>query len=102
MMTRGFEMGIFGKGTFNSDRIKKFQDKWTKMSDAEKLEFMNKKIEQISKDPFSVEAIDERREQWLRLTPAEKEDLIKERKEAMEHHAEAHHLKGRFRGGFGI
>jgi len=84
MTTKGFGMGFFGRHPFTKEAAKKFQEEWSKMTDSEKLDFMNKKVEHIGKDHFSVEAIDARCEEWMKKTPEEKEAFVKERKEAWE------------------
>ncbi|MCL1937472.1 MAG: hypothetical protein FWF52_03635 [Candidatus Azobacteroides sp.] len=84
MTARGFGMGFFGRNLFDKEARKKFQEEWFKMSDSEKLDFMNKRVEHMGKDHFSVEAIDARCEEWMKKTPEEKEAFIKERKEAVE------------------
>jgi len=86
MTTRGFGMGFFGRHPFDKEAAKKFQEEWSKMSDSEKLDFMNKKVEHLGKDHFSVEAIDARCEEWMKKTREEKEAFVKERKEALEDH----------------
>jgi len=84
MTTRGFGMDCFGRGHFDNDARKRFKEEWSKMTDSEKLEFMNKKMEHLDHDHFSVEAIDARCEQWMNMSTAEKEAFVKERKEAFE------------------
>ncbi|GHV20007.1 hypothetical protein FACS1894174_01020 [Bacteroidia bacterium] len=98
MMTRGFGMGFFGRSPFDKDARKKFQEEWSKMTDGEKLEFMNKRVEHMGHDHFSVEAIDAHCEEWMKKTPEEKEAFIKEKKEAMENHFGGH-FSGRGFGG---
>lgn len=88
MTTKDFGMGFCGRGHFNKE-INKFREQWEKMSDEEKIEFMNKKMEKFGsyEDRFTVEAIDARCEEWMKKTPEEKEAFIKERKEAFEQRA---------------
>lgn len=81
---KDFGMGFFGRRMFGSERMKDFREKWDQMSDSEKLEFMDKKMECFSKyeDPFTVEAIDARCKQWMKMTPEEKEKWVTARKNA--------------------
>lgn len=80
MTTRDFGMRFFGRHHFDKDARKKFQDEWSKMTDSEKLEFMNDKVESMDKDHFSVEAIDARCLEWIKMTPEQKQSFIEERK----------------------
>ena len=84
MMTRGFGMGFFGRNSFDKDVRKKFQEKWSGMTDSEKLEFMNNRIEHMGHDHFSVEAIDARCEEWIKMSTEEKQAFVDERKKAFE------------------
>lgn len=85
-MTRGFGMGFFGRNPFDKDARTKFKEEWSKMSDAEKLELMNKRMATFGEheERFSVEAIDDHCEKWMKMTREEKEAFIRERKEAFE------------------
>lgn len=93
MITRHFGMGFFGGHHFDKDARKKFKEEWSKMTDSEKLELMNKRMEHIDHDHFSVEAIDAHCEAWMKKTPEEKEAFVREKKEAVKSH---------FDGGFGF
>ncbi|GEM_PF-634536 len=84
MTTKDFKMGFFGRNPFDKDARKKFQEEWSKMTDDEKLEMMNKRMEDMGKDHFSVEAIDALCEEWMKMSAEEKEQFVKERKEAFE------------------
>jgi len=104
MQTRDFGMGFFGRMPFGAEsreamhRI--FAEKWSAMTDEEKLKFMNSKMEAFKngehghgpfgKREFSVEAIDKRCEEWMKMTPEEKEAFVKERKEAFQHKHSGH------------
>lgn len=80
MMTRGFGMGFFGRMPFGEGQENIFE-KWDAMSDAEKLEVMNKRMEQFKEcrdGIFSVEQIDKRCREWLDRSPEEKEAFMKE------------------------
>ena len=85
MMTRGFGMGFFGRTHFDKDARKQFQEEWSKMTDSEKLEFMNKRVEHMGQDHFSVEAIDARCAEWMKMSAEEKQAFVDERKKAFEH-----------------
>ena len=98
MMTRGFGMGFFGRNPFDSESRKKFKEEWSKMTDSEKLEFMNKRMECLDKheDHFSVEAIDARCEKWMSMSVEEKQAFVDEKKKAFESRMHGMH------GGFGF
>ncbi len=102
MMTKDFRMGFFGSMSFGSDPRKELFEKWSAMTNEEKLELMNKRMEAMNsnsremdgffgKRGFTVEAMDKRCEEWLKKTPEEKQVFINERKEM---------LHKRFSGGF--
>ncbi len=99
METRGFGMGHFGRNPFDKDARKKFKEEWSKMTDAEKLEIMNKRMEGFDnhEDHFSIEAIDARCEKWVKMTDEEKQAFVDERKKAFE--SRMHGMHGHF--GFG-
>ena len=80
------DMGFFGRKCFDNDARKEFKDKWSKMTDSEKIEFINKKMDHMDEheDRFTVEAMDARCEKWMSLTREEKEELVREKKEAFE------------------
>lgn len=81
MKKNEFRMGFFGGNPFDRESRKELKEKWMKMSDSEKLEFMNKKMENLDEDPFSIESIDARCEKWLKMTNEEKEEFINRKKE---------------------
>lgn len=94
MMTRDFNMGFFGRKGFGHDARTKFREEWMKMSDSERVDFINKKMEMMEKaekfrDGFcrhgemSVEAIDARCKEWMDKTPEAKEEFVLAWKEAM-------------------
>lgn len=83
-MTKNFGKEFFGRNPFDKEARKKFQEEWAKMTDSEKLDFMNKRVEHIGKDHFSVETIDANCEAWLQKTLEEKQAFVDEKKEAME------------------
>ncbi len=87
---KDFEMGFFGRRHFGGDARKKFREEWSKMTDEEKLEMMNKRMEAIEhpEDHFSVEDINSRCEAWMKMSSEEKEAFVKERKEAFMHRME--------------
>lgn len=84
MTTRGFGLGFFGRNPFDKDARRKFQEEWSKMSDSEKLEFMNKRMEHMGQDHFSVEAIDARCKEWMKMTQEEKQAFVDKKKQAFE------------------
>lgn len=86
MTTRDFKAGFFGRIPFDKEARKQMKEEWTKMTDSEKLEFANKRMETFDnfEDRFSVEAIDNSCEQWLKMTPEEKQAFVDERKKAFE------------------
>lgn len=94
MMTKGIGMGFFGRIPFDREAKKKFQEEWSKMTDSEKLDYMNKRVEAMGQDHFSVEAIDTRCEEWLKKSPEEKQAFIDERKQAFE--SRMHGMHGHF------
>lgn len=99
MTTRGFGMGFFGRGHFDKDARKKFQEEWAAMSDEQKLEIMNKRMEAMGgdEDRFTVEAIDARCEKWMKMTREEKEEFISEHKKMF--HDRMHCMHGAFARG---
>ncbi|MFT3903275.1 MAG: hypothetical protein QM727_08875 [Niabella sp.] len=84
MMTRGFGMGFFGRNPFDKDARKQFQEKWSKMTDSEKLEFANERFDNIGEDRFSVEKLDELCEKWTKMSAEEKQVFVDKRKKAFE------------------
>ena len=100
-MTRGFGIGLFGGNPFNKEARKQFQEKWSKMTDSEKLELMNKKMEDMGHDYFSVEAINARCEEWMKMSAEEKQALVDERKQAFEDRMSQRGCFGDGRFGFG-
>lgn len=111
MMTRDFGMGFFGIMPFGMDERKDFFEKWSKMTNEEKVESMNKRMESMNngehgtfcgKREFTVEAIDKRCEEWLKKMLEEKAALVKEREEMMNKFHEHVHSFAHGRGfGFG-
>lgn len=82
MTTRGFGMGFFGRSPFDKEAHKQFKEKWSKMTDSEKLDFMNNKVESMGQDRFSVEAIDAHCEEWMRMSAEEKQAFVSKYKKA--------------------
>jgi hypothetical protein len=81
MKTIDLETRFFGRKFFSMNARKQFQEEWSKMTDAEKLKLMNKKVEGMCKDPLSVEAIDARCKKWMEMTSEEKDSFLKKRKD---------------------
>jgi len=104
MNTRGFGMGFFGRNPFDKEASKQFKEEWSKMTDSEKLEFMNKRMESCDnhEDRFSVEAIDARCEEWMKMTAEEKQAFVDERKKAFESKMQAMHAMHGMHGGCGF
>lgn len=90
MRKENFGMGFFGRNPFDHEARKKFQEGWSKKTDSEKLDFMNRKVEDMGKDHFSVEAIDARCSEWMKKTPEEKQTFVDEKKKMMEKHRSEH------------
>ena len=89
-------------GKSDKDARKEFKESWSKMTDSEKLEFMNKRMEGFDnhEDHFSVEAIDSRCEKWMSMSSDEKQAFVDEKKKAFECHMHGMHgMHGHF--GFG-
>lgn len=84
MMTRGFGMGLLGINPFNAEARKQFQEKWSKMSDSEKLEFASERFKNTGEDRFSVEKLDALCEEWTKMSAEEKQAFVDERKKAFE------------------
>jgi hypothetical protein len=86
MTTKNYEMGFFGRRFMGEDARMNFCGEWSKMTDSEKPEFMNKRMEHFgeghSEDRFSVEAIDNRCEKRMKMTQGEKEAFVDERKKS--------------------
>lgn len=85
-MTRDFGMGFFGRNPFDKDARKKFKEEWSKITDAEKLELMNKRMNAHDNcdDRFSVDAINARCEEWMKMSAEEKQAFVEERKKMFE------------------
>jgi len=94
---KDFGMSFFGRRHFGCeermDARKKFREEWNKMTDSEKIDFMNKKMEMMdemenrmkefhNKDRFTVESMDERCLEWMKKTPQEKEEFMNKRRQA--------------------
>ena len=85
MITKGFNMGFFGRGFFNSEARNKFREEWSKMTDSEKIDFMDKKMaafDEHHEKKFSVEHIDAHCEEWMKKTQEEKEEFVKKMKDS--------------------
>src|SRR5699024_10358607 len=72
----------FGPFHFQRGMREKFKERWAKMSDEEKLDFMNKRIEETEDDRTSlfIKMIDEKCEKWMQKSTEEKEAFINEKK----------------------
>lgn len=100
MTTNNFDMGCFGQHPFGKGGRKILKEKWSKMTDNEKLEFMNKRMENFDnhEDHFSIEAIDSRCEKWMSMSKDEKQAFINQRKETFEHRMHGMHRHFGFGG----
>ena len=106
MSKENFRMGFFGRMPFTMEKRKELFEKWSTMTDAEKVEFMNKRMEDFNNrnrecenffdERFTVAGRDRRAEEWLKKTPEEKEAFINEKKAAVKDRFN----KGFFRRGF--
>jgi hypothetical protein len=78
METKDFGMGFMGKGFFGEDFRKNLHEKWSKMSDSEKVEFVNKKMDFMGHGECgpSVESIDAHCDAWMKKTPEEKQEFV--------------------------
>jgi len=105
MTIRDFGMGLSGRNHFGDDKRKKFYEEWIKMSDSEKIEFMNRKMEFMNNGVkggygFSqntdaiIERIDARCKDWMKKTPEEKQRQINKWKSAFQ--AKREHLERSF------
>lgn len=89
MRTENCGMGFFGRNPFNKEGRKELMEKWAKMTDAEKLDFMNEKMKHFENhdDLFSVGAIDKRCEKWMSMTAEQKQAFVDERQKQFEERA---------------
>lgn len=72
----------FGHFPFYHGKRKKFKKKWATMSDEEKLDFMNKRIEETEEErtSFVINRINEKCETWMQKSTEEKEAFINEKR----------------------
>jgi hypothetical protein len=68
--------------SFRCEMREKFKEKWATMSDEEKLNFINKRMEGDEEDrtSFFVNMIDEKCKKWMHKSTEEKEAFINEKK----------------------
>ena len=103
-------MGFFGGKHFESDDRKRFFEEWDSMEDSEKLEIINKRIEDFKEgkkcreEMISVEHIDAHCKEWMDKTPEEKAKFVEDLKKSFEErHAMMKEWKQRFgHYGFGF
>jgi len=93
MTTRDFGMGFFGRNPFDKEARKQFREKWSGLTDSEKLAFANERFGNIGEDRFSVEKLDELCGKWMQMSGEEKQAFVDERKQAFE-------SRGRWTRGF--
>ncbi|MBN8859498.1 MAG: hypothetical protein J0H29_13975 [Sphingobacteriales bacterium] len=84
MTARDFGMGFLGRSPFDKEAGKQFREKWSTMTDSEKLEFANERFGKMGEDRFSVEKLDELCEKWTKMSAEEKQAFVDERKNAFE------------------
>jgi len=82
MTPNGFGMGCFGNNPFDQEASKQFREKWSDMTDSEKLEFANERFGNAGEDRFSVEKLDELCKKWTKMSATEKQAFVEERKNA--------------------
>ena len=80
--TRGFGIGFFEKKPFDKEAKRQFREKWSKMTDNEKLDFANERFSNMSEDRFSVERLDALCKEWAKMSATEKQAFVDERKKA--------------------
>ncbi|MCO5239228.1 MAG: hypothetical protein M9904_04170 [Chitinophagaceae bacterium] len=80
MTTKNWGRGIFARMPFDNEARKQFREKWSKMTDSEKLGFANERFGSIGEDRFSVEKLDELCNEWSKMTAEEKQAFVDERK----------------------
>ena len=78
MMTKDFGIGFPLRNLFMKKKIKLFQDEWSKMTDSTKLELMNKQVESMGRECFSVETINAFCEEWWEKSSIEKQEFVDE------------------------
>ena len=66
-----------GIGFLGEEKIL-FREEWLKMTDNEKLAFMNKKVDNMGCGSFSVEAINAQCEKWWMASSGEKQAFVDE------------------------
>lgn len=96
MMYKEYGMG---RHSFNKEKRKEFQEKWSKMTNEEKLEFANKRFGK--KERFSVEKLDEFTEKWTKMSVEEKEAYVEERKERFKEWKHRKHMYSSHKKGCG-
>gem|GEM_PF-4651686 len=83
-MAKDFEIGFIGGNLFYKEKIKLFQAEWSKMTDSKKLELMNKQVECMGDERFSVETIDAFCEEWWEKSSEEKQTFVDEWEQTVE------------------
>lgn len=93
MRTSMCEHGFFEGHRFTKESKQQFKERWNKMTDQEKIEFINEKIDRFEEheDRFSIKSIDARCERWMNMTTQEKEEFIDEHKKKFHHRMQAMH-----------
>jgi hypothetical protein len=83
-MTKDFGILFFGTNVFKKEARKQFLQEWSKMTDSEKLEYMNKQVDSTERENFSTEIINTFCEEWWMKTPKEQETFVGDWEQAFE------------------
>ena len=83
-MTKDFGILFFGTSVFKKEGRKQFLQEWSKMTDSEKLEYMNKQVDCVEHENFSTEIINAFCEEWWMKTPKEQEIFVGDWEQAFE------------------
>ena len=84
MITKDFRIGFLGRNLFDKEKIKLFQEEWSKLSDSEKLKLMNKQVESMGHESFSVKTINSFCEEWWSKSSEEKQAFVDEWEQTIE------------------
>ena len=71
-MIKGFEVGLFEIKPFDKEARKQFREEWSKMTDYERLEFMNEMMKNEEDNSVSIEDINSFCEEWWMKSSGEK------------------------------
>lgn len=78
MTTENREYDDFNPFSIYRERQGSFKEKWAKMTDKEKLDFVNKRVEgdPCDKTSFFIKMIDQKCKRWMNKSTQEKEEFI--------------------------